>query len=1510
MTVQVASQADAPVAVADSYSVAEDGLLTVVAPGVLANDDDVDGGPLTAALVDGVEHGTLVLSANGSFSYDPVANYSGLDSFTYRASDGALQSPTVTVTISVTGVNDLPVGAPDSYSVAEDGFLNVSVPGVLVNDSDPEGAPLTAVLVDGVDHGTLVLNANGSFTYDPVVNYAGSDSFTYRPDDGPAQSVNPVTVSLTVTAVNDAPVAVADSYTVAEDGLLTVVAPGVLGNDDDVEGSPLTAAVVTGTVHGDVTLSASGSFAYDPDSDYSGSDSFTYRVSDGSLLSASVTVSITVTGANDAPVGVSDGPYVVVEDGFLSVAAPGVLDNDSDPEGAPLTAVLVDGVDHGTLVLDANGSFTFDPVADYAGSDSFAYRPDDGPAQSLNPVLVSLSVTAVNDAPVASADSYTVAEDGLLTVVAPGVLGNDDDVENSPLTAAVVTGPAHGDVTLSGNGSFTYDSDADYSGPDSFSYRVSDGVLLSVPVTVSITVTGANDAPVGAPDSYSVAEDGFLTVAAPGVLDNDSDPEGAPLTAVLVDGVDHGTLVLNANGSFTYDPVANYSGPDSFTYRPDDGPAQSVNPVTVSLTVTAVNDAPVAVADSYTVAEDTTLAPIAPGVLGNDDDVVEHSPLTAVLVDGVDHGTLTLNGNGSFSYKGAADYNGSDSFTYRASDGTAQSAVTTVSIVVTAVNDPPVGAADSYTVDEETTLTRTAAQGVLANDSDVETPRAALKAALVTAPASGTLTLAEDGSFTYAPVADYAGTLTFTYRPADPTVAAVNPTTVTITVSPVDDPPVAPPVLVWLLEGGAQSFDVATAPGVSDGDPEETQTLTVTPASATTARGGTTACAGAICTYTPPAGFVGVDTVDYTLSDGTLTASSTMRIHVGFPHTALFAGTGCTIDRAVSPTANGTAGNDVICGTNGNDTIDGGGGDDLVVGYDGNDILTGGTGNDQLHGWVGDDQLEPAAGADRNVGGAGADTVKYVATSAADTVEVTSTGAALPDGTDTHAQVETVTLDAGAGDDDVELVPGTGVRFVLQGGPGFDFLSRPANIPAGILTASGFEAITGGVNLSVGSPGNDLRRYFGSAAVGLRTDMLAGSDRVEVTFGSLLGPVEVTDSGPRTDTDRLVVVASGGPDTVVLKGLTLSRRAGTRTERVILSGQEALTIVMAGGNDLLDLDLRGVAPAALAGPRSVLVDGGSGVDTLKVHSPSIECGSIGTGRLTLPGYGTISLAGVETVEIDCFDGRRTNVLSLVDGYWLVDRRGAVSRFGPVGSYGRPATIPGIPVIGIGAAADKQGYWTVRSNGSVDRFGSAPFAGDIPDLQKRGILGPLNAPVVGIAATNTGRGYYMLGRDGGIFTFGDARFFGSTGSIRLNKPVTAMAAHPSGKGYWFVAEDGGIFTYGADAGFHGSVPGVLPPGVSVNKPVVGIAPTASGRGYWLVAADGGVFAFGDARYYGSVPGVLGGRPLNRPVVGIVPTVTGKGYWIVAEDGGVFTFGDARFFGSLGGGGGGGVVALAG
>lgn len=285
-----------------------------------------------------------------------------------------------------------------------------------------------------------------------------------------------------------------------------------------------------------------------------------------------------------------------------------------------------------------------------------------------------------NQVPIANDDNYSVDEDNILNVPAPGVLGNDTDADNDALSAVVLVGPAHGLVNFSPDGSFSYTPAVDFSGTDTFTYFASDGSSNSAPATVTITVNAVNGPPVASDDSYSVPEDAVLNVPAPGVLANDADPNGDQLVALLASSPAHGTVVLNSNGSFSYTPNVDFSGTDSFTYNARDASLASA-PATVTITVLAVNDPPIANPDDFTVLEDTQLTVSAPGVLANDVDA-NGDGLTAILAVGPAHGTVALNTDGSFVYTPALDFSGIDTFRYRANDGTTDSALETVTIVV------------------------------------------------------------------------------------------------------------------------------------------------------------------------------------------------------------------------------------------------------------------------------------------------------------------------------------------------------------------------------------------------------------------------------------------------------------------------------------------------------------------------------------------------------------------------------------------------------------------------------------------------------------------------------------------------------------------------------------------------------------------------------------------------------------------------------------------------------------
>ena len=296
-------------------------------------------------------------------------------------------------------------------------------------------------------------------------------------------------------------------------------------------------------------------------------------------------------------------------------------------------------------------------------------------------------MVSVNDAPVAAAGSASTNED---TAVATPLSATD--VENDALTWTIVAGPSNG--VLSGTApNLTYTPNANFNGPDSFTFRANDGSADSNVATFSITVAPVNDAPVATNGSASTNEDVAVAATA-----SATDVDGDALTYTIVTGPTNGTL-SGTGPNWTYTPAANYFGPDSFTFTATDGTATS-NTATFSLTVVSVNDAPVAAAGSASTNEDTAVAT----TLSATD--VENDALTWTIVANPSNGVLSGTAP-NLTYTPNADFNGSDSFTFRANDGSADSNVATFSITVAPINDAPVASDGSATTNEDTAVAAT-----------------------------------------------------------------------------------------------------------------------------------------------------------------------------------------------------------------------------------------------------------------------------------------------------------------------------------------------------------------------------------------------------------------------------------------------------------------------------------------------------------------------------------------------------------------------------------------------------------------------------------------------------------------------------------------------------------------------------------------------------------------------------------------------------------------------------------
>jgi VCBS repeat-containing protein len=517
-----------PAPVDDTYittPISEDDVLTVTAAnGVLINDIDDEGNTFDAVpVIDGTSSAGALYSidADGSFSYDPrqsaelqLLPSGGMqdDTFVYQAADGAGNVVgSASVTIRVTGANDAPMPADDDdqntnglLNVAENSQVTVGQTVLLDNDVDDTGDSLRIVSVDQTaTQGLVRLFLNASVSYNPdrqfkslKVGESATDTFTYTIEDQHGAQGPAATVTVTVHGVNDAPAASDDPYSTDEDTVLQVDGPGVLLNDSDPENETLStvAEIKTSALGADVSIGTDGTFTYDPTQSRDlqsvrlgqlREDTFSYTATDGFDL-VDATVTVTVSGRNDAPSALGDD-YVVNEDTVLEASTLlGVLANDFDFDGDSLTAEVEQPPTNGVLSMGPDGSFSYEPDADFFGTDSFTYRVSDGGLSSVG--TATIDVINVNDPPDANNDQYSVEQESTLTVPATGVLENDTSIDRSSLTAAHVSGPEFGILTLESDGSFVYTPNDGFFGRDTFRYRAVDTIGAGAVGTVIIDV--------------------------------------------------------------------------------------------------------------------------------------------------------------------------------------------------------------------------------------------------------------------------------------------------------------------------------------------------------------------------------------------------------------------------------------------------------------------------------------------------------------------------------------------------------------------------------------------------------------------------------------------------------------------------------------------------------------------------------------------------------------------------------------------------------------------------------------------------------------------------------------------------------------------------------------------------------------------------------------------------------------------------------------------------------------
>ncbi|ENQ8177805.1 RTX toxin [Vibrio parahaemolyticus] len=855
VTVTVTPVNDSPVAVDDTVSTQED---TVVTIDVLTNDTDVDGDKLSIESASVPKEQGTVEVVDGKLVFTPAENFNGHAEITYTVTDGELTDE-AKVTVAVNPVNDAPTIKVDAVeSITEDAVSTDTVVATLtVRDTDTSEDQLT-VSLENNSNGYFVLVGNEVKLTQAGVDAVNNDELNLKDltiSASVSDGVNPTASdsdSLIVNRVNDAPTvenAIADQELSEDFASYTIDLNDAFKDSDSALNFSVSgnSNVLVSIENGIATIS--------PTADWNGSETLTFTATDPSGESVSQTVDFTVAPVVDIEADSAD----VVEDTPTII---NVLGNDTFESTDKVVSLDAEnGPKNGTVIVNNDGTVTYTPDDNYVGKDTFTYVVTSGGVSEST--TVEVNVTPVNDAPVAKDDIATTQEDTAVTI---DVLSNDTDVDGDKLSLQSASVPeAQGKVEIV-DGKLVFTPAENFNGDAEIIYTVTDGQLADE-AKVTVTVNPVNDAPTIKVDAVeSITEDAVSTDTVVATLTvRDTDTPEDQLT-VSLENNSNGYFVLVGNEVKLTQAGVDAVNNDELNLKNltiSASVSDGVNPTandSDSLIVNRVNDAPTIdnVILDQVLAED-----FASYTIDLNDAFKDSDSALNFSVFGNSNVLVSIE-NGIATISPTADWNGSETLTFTATDPSGESISQTVNFTVAPVADI---VADKATVVEDTpTIIK-----VLGNDT-FEGDGKVVSLDTNNGPANGTVSVNPDGSVTYTPNDNYHGADSFTYIVTSGGVS--ESTTVSVDVTPVNDAPVAKDDIATTQEDTAVTIDVLPNDTDVDGDK-----LSIESASVPKGQGTVEVVDGKLV-FTPAENFNGDAEITYTVTDGALTDQATVNVTV------------------------------------------------------------------------------------------------------------------------------------------------------------------------------------------------------------------------------------------------------------------------------------------------------------------------------------------------------------------------------------------------------------------------------------------------------------------------------------------------------------------------------------------------------------------------------------------------------------------------------------------------------